>query len=768
MLWNKFPRYAANLHGLLLNLERRSSKRPNRTQLGPFSKVQRPVTKEEATTQPERTATTKKAATAHTGQKKHNQYPHRSPEHRARHDNDHYTAHNEKLRFLNKMRNSETRESAAASSTGDAPNAVLNSTAADSSTAKDEELAKKAQEEENLEAEMAEASEVFNALFSTRRPKDGFAGLSSGLKSAMKGTVAGAVSLVAQPVAGAQQDGVKGFFTGLATGVASAVALPITGVCVGAFQVARGVGNSAEAVRASRQGMQWDHEKREWIFYYLNKEQEELDKLEAEHKAGKTASGGSASVSLSEKKVKDREFYDLLNVSTNATQGEIKKAYYKEARKCHPDKCPDDPEAASKFQALGHAYQILSNEQSRANYDKNGKPDTTNSDALANEIDPTVFFNIMFGSALVEPYIGELWIATTADSVMKDAVEQQAAMEDSDNMEQDAAELANRAASSDEAKLKQRRREVKCAINVRERIAPFVEGTQSHEAFTLSCKEEAKNIVKGAFGNTFATTIGFAMLVEADEFLGFQTSFLGLEGHAARAKKKANAVQNNFKLVGAGISAARAGRKVYKEVESAQVKAMQEKGEKEMAGNKDKDGETGAGTIGDGASAADANKDKDAGTSNANDEAEAAQAALAAAKLEESLPAILDLAWAINVRDISRTLKKVCKKLFTDAGVDMEERYKRAEAVRILGREFYSVGKAAGGGSPQTTDITDVKARAEVAVMTTMAKAQGQEVSEEDTEDMIRQAKTMQQASAGAAAGTSTEPKTEDKKAGSG
>ena len=56
--------------------------------------------------------------------------------------------------------------------------------------------------------------------------------------------LAGAVSLVAQPVAGAQQNGVGGFFTGLATGVASAIALPVTGVAVGAYQIARGVGKS--------------------------------------------------------------------------------------------------------------------------------------------------------------------------------------------------------------------------------------------------------------------------------------------------------------------------------------------------------------------------------------------------------------------------------------------------------------------------------------------------------------------------------------------
>merc|ERR1712187_769694 len=106
----------------------------------------------------------------------------------------------------------------------------------------------------------------------TRRPKDGLAGLSSAFKSIGKGTLAGAVSLIAQPISGAQQDGVKGFFTGLATGVASAVALPVTGVCVGAYQVARGVGNSAEAIQNSKKGMQWDKEKRGWSFYFIDNE----------------------------------------------------------------------------------------------------------------------------------------------------------------------------------------------------------------------------------------------------------------------------------------------------------------------------------------------------------------------------------------------------------------------------------------------------------------------------------------------------------------
>ena len=600
-------------------------------------------------------------------------------------------------------------------------------------TAESTSLQKQENDQQEIDEDLKEASEVFNSLFSTRRPKDGWAGLSSGLKSIGKGTAAGVASLVAQPIAGAHENGVRGFFGGLATGVASAVALPVTGVCVGAYQMSRGVANSVEAMNASKQGMMWDNEKREWIHYYLEKDKEEVEKREAELKSGggKTASGeNSAAADINERKVKDREYYDLMGVSTNATAGEIKKAYYKEARKCHPDKCQDDPEAAAKFQALGHAYQILSNEQSRASYDKNGKPETNSADAnLANEIDPLVFFAVMFGSHLVEPYIGELWIATTADTLMKDAMEQQQSMDMENMTEEDAAKfLASKSASSEEMTLKQRKREVKCALNLREKIIPFMEAKDEDDimAFKASIAKEASKIVSTSFGATFLVAIGFTLEVEAEEYIGVQTSALGVGAINARFRRARKSNANNWRIMGAGINAATTGRKAMKEVEAVQ-KQMEEK--KAMTvGGEEEDGE-----------------DK------AMDEE---KAKMAAQKLEETIPALLELAWAINDRDISRTLKGACKKLFSDAEVPIETRIRRAEAIHLLGKDFYTIGKECGGEKYDVKDTKDIKARAEVAVMTTMAKAQGQEVTDDDTEDMIRRARDMQQGrdDAGAAA----------------
>lgn len=61
--------------------------------------------------------------------------------------------------------------------------------------------------------------------------------------------------------------------------------------------------------------------------------------------------------------------YDILNVSSNASSNEIKKAYRKLSYQYHPDKHPHDPEKEEKFKMINQAYQTLFDEQSRNQYD---------------------------------------------------------------------------------------------------------------------------------------------------------------------------------------------------------------------------------------------------------------------------------------------------------------------------------------------------------------------------------------------------------------
>lgn len=74
-----------------------------------------------------------------------------------------------------------------------------------------------------------------------------------------------------------------------------------------------------------------------------------------------------------------KNYYDLLEVSKNATDEEIKKSYKKLAKKYHPDLNPGNKEAESKFKEISEAYAVLSDPDKRREYDSVGHDAFTNS-----------------------------------------------------------------------------------------------------------------------------------------------------------------------------------------------------------------------------------------------------------------------------------------------------------------------------------------------------------------------------------------------------
>nr|XP_019965729.1 PREDICTED: dnaJ homolog subfamily A member 3, mitochondrial-like [Paralichthys olivaceus] len=102
-----------------------------------------------------------------------------------------------------------------------------------------------------------------------------------------------------------------------------------------------------------------------------------------------------------------QDFYEVLGVSRDASQKDIKKAYYQLAKKYHPDTNPDDPGAKEKFAKLAEAYEVLSDEVKRKQYDTYGAAGFDPSRAGASQqqyyraggtsIDPEELFRKIFG-----------------------------------------------------------------------------------------------------------------------------------------------------------------------------------------------------------------------------------------------------------------------------------------------------------------------------------------------------------------------------------
>ncbi|KAI0567614.1 Heat shock protein tDnaJ [Gracilaria domingensis] len=174
--------------------------------------------------------------------------------------------------------------------------------------------------------------------------------------------------------------------------------------------VLRAMGKLTEAMKELKKGQELCREDDD-----MNALIREIDLilLEKERYARGSKSGSSKRKRRGD--VKDLSLYDILGVQPDASDSAIKKAYYLQAKRCHPDRHPDDPQATEKFQKLGEAYQILSNEHTRALYDNSGMEGLESSNM--ERMEAGQLFDMLFGSDQFEFLVGELSLASLASNV---------------------------------------------------------------------------------------------------------------------------------------------------------------------------------------------------------------------------------------------------------------------------------------------------------------------------------------------------------------
>ena len=414
--------------------------------------------------------------------------------------------------------------------------------------------------------------------------------------------------------------------------------------------------------------------------------------------------------------VVDTTYYDLLSIETTATSLEIKKAYRQAAIRLHPDKNPDDPDAAAKFQEVGQAYQVLSDEQLRRKYDKYGIQESIPQEGFE---DPAEFFSMIFGGEAFKDWIGELTLllelsktAELSDTEKKDGKDGDGEIEPTPDGEQKKLSHAAHVDAEDEEKRKKEeleKFEEECRVKKLETRAELAKKlvdklsllTETDmkddviESFKAKMNYEAEALKMESFGLEILHTMGYVYKSKAKIFLKSQT-FFGFGGLWLSIKEKGGVVKDTFRTVSAALDAQRTMEEYAqmqqdneyhaqkeKEAEEAKHKAEQEmeKLEEELEEvQRQKEGEPKEGEE----SSADGKKEVHFEPPSHTPEE--------LAEMEKYLLAkVLAAAWNGSKFEIQGTLRAVCDTVLEDEEITLNERVNRAKALRLMGEVFRAV-----------------------------------------------------------------------------
>ena len=476
-------------------------------------------------------------------------------------------------------------------------------------------------------------------FFAFQQPRDVFEGSIRAVQSILLGGTMALISVVGMPILGCFTDlkseeignnkssRLLSVIAGLLVGGIAGTLSTIAGFSAALFQLTCGIWNTIGAVKAKMLGMRWDPRTRKWDHYYLEREVHDLEL--------------ASNASTRSQNVRDTSYYDLLGIPSTASGKDIKRAYYKQAKDVHPDKNPEDPEAAAAaFFKLHTAYQTLSDDRKRADYDTWG---ISNSGDGGDGIpfDPSIFFAVMFDFQNVEMYIGELTISTFIDGLVK-----LGQMSKKKNLTPEIWEQL----WPNDTDLRSRKRQVEISQNLLSRIREFTDGEKTAEEFRQSAKEEADRIGTSASSDFFGfmdnllVTIGSGLHLEAARYLAFNQKLPVVSwpmGIFYLASHKKNKFLRTF-------------RSLTKTVHLAKnIIALWSSGDLTGDGNEEKEAEA----------------------------------------IEEILVDFIDMAGTYILQDIANVIKQSSWRLYCDTGVNSTTRQLRAEALEILGQEFQNFGR---------------------------------------------------------------------------
>lgn len=577
-----------------------------------------------------------------------------------------------------------------------------------------------------------------------KKPKNFIDGALSATSNILKGTVMGAASIVTAPFimakdgasnGGGASGACTGFLKGLAYGTAGGSAVIVSGACTGMYQLGRGMWGQGEEFVAWYEKKHWDDDAHEWTHYNMEKDKEILEiseedyqaQLDAEqreqkakrmHMRGSKKGGGDSSCKYGEgddgsddgnaaaepqiRVVKEMAFYDVLGIRANATPTEIKKAYYKRAREVHPDK-NTSPEANAKFQTIAQAYQVLSDPKKRAVYDAGGKESVSGAPTM----DAKMMYEMLFGSEKFESFIGELKVYSATNRMT------QTQNEPTDNACRDfASDMAKASANEKMEAWLQRRRIIQCAVNLVEKLDPYVtavvnmEGRMNRdvdEQFRESLREELADLVERPFGAALVTVIGrhYRDAAKGDNIgVSMSKTYRSLAARGSIAKDVVVTV-SNAKVVASAMR----DEEVKRGEESAKIKENEKsQGVESMASVEGTAGPA-EGPAGVPAAAQDDEVKADVKAAGAGEEEEEEETgANVANMLRDGSPKVKNamreatrrmcrVAWHLSILDIDNTLTKVCARVIHDVSVSKEVREARVAALGLLGDEFMGKGR---------------------------------------------------------------------------